>query len=241
MLSGHDIAGRAARRLAILFEDELQARFTTADFASALDLVDAIGAAAEAADHHPDLRLSWGRVDVTLSSHDVGGVTQRDVRLAREISDLAGARGASVASPDLSVLELALDTPDAEAIRPFWAAVLGYDLEAEDDEVVDPSGVGPSLWFQESETLRPRPRDALPPRRAGAGRRWPSSGCATPSTPAARWSATAGPRRSGCSPTPRATRPASPPGWAATDRCGARGNHILGPPSHILGRRSCPA
>jgi 4a-hydroxytetrahydrobiopterin dehydratase len=154
-LSGHEVSAELLGDWRTLFEDELQARFTTDDFASALDLVDAIGAAAQAADHHPDVRLSWGRVDVTLSSHDVGGVTQRDVRLAREISELAGARGARASSDTLSVLELALDSPDAAAIRPFWAAVLGYDLEGAADEVVDPTGVGPSLWFQESESSDP--------------------------------------------------------------------------------------
>ncbi len=43
---------------------------------------------AEAANHHPDLLLTWGRVDITLTSHDVGGVTDRDVALARTINDL---------------------------------------------------------------------------------------------------------------------------------------------------------
>lgn len=154
-LSGHDVAAELLTDWRTLFEDELRARFTTADFASALDLVDAIGAAAEVADHHPDVRLSWGCVDVKLSSHDVGCVTQRDVRLAREISELARTRGATADSDALSVLELALDSPDAEAIRPFWAAVLGYDLEGADDEVVDPAGVGTSLWFQTSESSDP--------------------------------------------------------------------------------------
>lgn len=156
VLSGHDVAAELLTDWRTLFETALVARFTTADFASALTLVDAIGAAADEADHHPDLRLSWGRVDVTLSSHDVGGVTQRDVRLAREISELAGKQGATSDSDTLSVVELALDSPDLAAVRPFWAAVLGYDLEgSRPDEVVDPTGVGPALWFQESESSDP--------------------------------------------------------------------------------------
>ncbi len=49
---------------------------------------------AEVANHHPDLGLSWGRVDVTLTSHDAGGVTDRDLEMARTIDGLiAGAAG----------------------------------------------------------------------------------------------------------------------------------------------------
>lgn len=51
----------------------LTARFRTGDFATGLALVDRIGAAAEEANHHPDLSLTYPEVIVTLSSHDVGG------------------------------------------------------------------------------------------------------------------------------------------------------------------------
>lgn len=44
---------------------------------------------AEAANHHPDLVLAWGRVEVTLTSHDVGRVTDRDVAMARAIDGIA--------------------------------------------------------------------------------------------------------------------------------------------------------
>lgn len=69
--------------------DHLAASFDTGDFATGLRLVNLIGASAEESDHHPDLTLTYGRVDVTLSSHDVGGLTVRDVRLARVITDHA--------------------------------------------------------------------------------------------------------------------------------------------------------
>jgi 4a-hydroxytetrahydrobiopterin dehydratase len=72
------------------FEDgELHARFETGDFAAGLRLVNRIGEAAEAANHHPDLDLRYPHVDVTLTSHDAGGVTRRDVAMARRISELA--------------------------------------------------------------------------------------------------------------------------------------------------------
>jgi 4a-hydroxytetrahydrobiopterin dehydratase len=59
------------------------------DFGEALHLVNAIGARAEAADHHPDILLhSWNKVRVTLSTHSAGGITALDVTLARELSAL---------------------------------------------------------------------------------------------------------------------------------------------------------
>jgi 4a-hydroxytetrahydrobiopterin dehydratase len=69
-------------------DDALHRTFKTDDFAGALDLVNRIGALAEEANHHPDLELGWGRVVVHLTSHDAGGVTDRDVALARRIDGL---------------------------------------------------------------------------------------------------------------------------------------------------------
>ena len=63
--------------------NRLRARFRTGDFATGLALVDRIGAAADEADHHPDVSLTYPEVIVTLSSHDVGGITSRDLDLAR--------------------------------------------------------------------------------------------------------------------------------------------------------------
>ncbi|AJE32172.1 pterin-4-alpha-carbinolamine dehydratase [Corynebacterium humireducens NBRC 106098 = DSM 45392] len=69
--------------------DHITASFDTGDFATALQLVNLIGESAEEANHHPDITLTYGAVDVALSSHDVGGLTIRDVELARVINDHA--------------------------------------------------------------------------------------------------------------------------------------------------------
>ena len=63
------------------------------DFDGSIAFVNAIAAAANAADHHPDLALSWNRVTVRLSSHDAGGITERDLRLAAQIDALATIAG----------------------------------------------------------------------------------------------------------------------------------------------------
>ncbi|WP_309648501.1 4a-hydroxytetrahydrobiopterin dehydratase [Nocardioides sp.] len=151
VLDGHDVETALLEDWRLMFSS-LHARFETGDFATGLALVDQIGAAAEEMDHHPDLELSYPRVDVRLTSHDVGGVTSRDIDLARRISDLAGSLGAKAAPAATRVLELGLDTWDHEEIKPFWAAVLGYEAtQAHDDELVDPDGTRPTIWFQKAE------------------------------------------------------------------------------------------
>lgn len=65
------------------------ARFRTRTFAAGLALVDEIGRLAEAAQHHPDIDLRYAAVTVRLSTHEVGGLSQRDVSLAQQISAAA--------------------------------------------------------------------------------------------------------------------------------------------------------
>lgn len=123
----------------------IRARFRTGDFATGLKLVDRIGAAAEAANHHPDVSLTYPEVIVTLSSHDVGGITSRDIDLARTISGFAAELGADADTSGLTQLEPGLDTT-SEELGPFYAALLGGEVSH--GEPVDPSGQVPGLWFQ---------------------------------------------------------------------------------------------
>lgn len=130
----------------------IHTRYATGGFAKGLELVNAIGAAAEEMNHHPDLDLRWGHLNIRLLSHDVGGLTDRDVRLARRISELAAELGVEARPAEVEMLELALDTADFESVKPFWRAVLGLeDNPALPDEVADPSGALPTLWFQKTE------------------------------------------------------------------------------------------
>ncbi len=124
----------------------LKARFHTGDFATGLDLVNRIGASAEAANHHPDISLSYPEVIVTLVSHDVGGITERDLALAREISAHAAAVGATADPGGLTQLELGLDSPAGEKLAPFYAALLGSEVK--NGEPVDASGQVPTICWQ---------------------------------------------------------------------------------------------
>ena len=67
----------------------LERRWRLPDFGSGLALVNRIGALAEAQDHHPDLLLGWGRVELTLWTHSVGGLSRNDFILAAHIDRLA--------------------------------------------------------------------------------------------------------------------------------------------------------
>ena len=73
--------------------DAIGTRLLTGDFATGLDLVNKIGAAAEEAGHHPDITLTFPHVDIQLTSHDTGAVTERDLDLAGTISKLAASAG----------------------------------------------------------------------------------------------------------------------------------------------------
>jgi 4a-hydroxytetrahydrobiopterin dehydratase len=126
--------------------NRLKARFRTGDFATGVALVDRIGAAADEADHHPDVSLTYPEVIVTLSSHDVGGITSRDVDLARRISGFAAELGAEADVSGLTELEPALDTAAPERLGPFYAALLG--AEPAPGGLSDPSGQLPGIWFQ---------------------------------------------------------------------------------------------
>jgi 4a-hydroxytetrahydrobiopterin dehydratase len=59
-----------------------------ASFRAAIDLVDNVADAAEAADHHPDIEVVWRRVTLRLTSKASGGLTQRDVEMAARIDRL---------------------------------------------------------------------------------------------------------------------------------------------------------
>ena len=109
----------------------LEARYETKGFATGLELVARIGAAAEEADHHPDVTLTWPTVLVRMWSHDSRGVTERDIALARRISAIAQELGVAATPARTQNLELCLDTADIKATGPFWAAVLGYDWDDE--------------------------------------------------------------------------------------------------------------
>ncbi len=73
-----------------LHRNEIRKQYTFSGFMDAIRFVNRVAEAAERADHHPDILVQYNRVTLTLSTHSEGGVTQKDLDLARQIEELAG-------------------------------------------------------------------------------------------------------------------------------------------------------
>jgi 4a-hydroxytetrahydrobiopterin dehydratase len=65
--------------------NEIAKEYKFDDFAHAMRFVNRVAEQAEQLDHHPDILVQYNRVTLTLSSHDSGGLTERDFRLASRI------------------------------------------------------------------------------------------------------------------------------------------------------------
>jgi 4a-hydroxytetrahydrobiopterin dehydratase len=64
-------------------------KFQFADFGAAWGFMSRVALAAEKQDHHPEWFNVWNRVEITLSTHDAGGLSARDVKLAEAIEKIA--------------------------------------------------------------------------------------------------------------------------------------------------------
>ncbi|WP_033337471.1 VOC family protein [Catenuloplanes japonicus] len=103
---------------------------------------------------HADLRAD--HVQLTLRTWPEGMLTETDLALAAVLSAEIRALGLTPdagAAPTAQALEIAIDALDADAIRPFWRAALGYEGRY---DLVDPRGQGPSVWFQQMDAPRPQ-------------------------------------------------------------------------------------
>jgi 4a-hydroxytetrahydrobiopterin dehydratase len=99
------------------------------------------------------------RAALRLQSADVGAVTGRDIRLAHEVSGALATRGLQPTPGAVQTLEIAIDALDIPLVRPFWKAITRYvdepgsELQA---ALLDPSGRGPAIWFQQMDAPRPQ-------------------------------------------------------------------------------------
>ena len=134
----------------------VHATFATGSFATGVELVARIGDAADAANHHPDVTLTYPRVAVAITTHDADGLTDLDIDLARTISHIARDLGVAVEPAAPGLLELAIDAVDIPVVRRFWHAVLDLPGDADADELVDGRGRYPTIWFQQMDEPRPQ-------------------------------------------------------------------------------------
>jgi 4a-hydroxytetrahydrobiopterin dehydratase len=89
-LSGAELANLQAQVSGwnVVGEHDLRKAYTFPDFRTALEFVNRVGAVAETEGHHPDLYLSWGRVEVKIWTHKIDGLTESDFILAAKIDEL---------------------------------------------------------------------------------------------------------------------------------------------------------
>jgi 4a-hydroxytetrahydrobiopterin dehydratase len=126
----------------------------------------AVAACAEDADEHLTVDLRADRVELALQTIALDGLTQLDIDLSRRITDavtglgLIAAGVTTTGARSVQLLEIAIDTLDMAAIRPFWKAVLQYEDQPGNIEapngLVDPARQGPAFWFQQLDAPRPQ-------------------------------------------------------------------------------------
>lgn len=73
--------------------DAISRRFLFDDFVAAFGFMTQVALLAEKADHHPEWTNVWNRVDILLTTHDAGGLSQRDIDLAEKVDGLYAAMG----------------------------------------------------------------------------------------------------------------------------------------------------
>ncbi len=84
----------------VVDEHHLRRIFVFPDFRSALAFVDRVGDLAEAEGHHPDIHLSWGRVEIEVYTHAIDGLSENDFILASKIDELVARRAPLAPQPN---------------------------------------------------------------------------------------------------------------------------------------------
>jgi 4a-hydroxytetrahydrobiopterin dehydratase len=83
-----DLTSRLGGGWQVVDEHHLSKVFSFPDFVTALEFTNRVGELAEAEGHHPDIRLSWGRVEIEIFTHKIDGLTESDFILAAHIDQL---------------------------------------------------------------------------------------------------------------------------------------------------------
>ena len=125
------------------------------DRATAFDFVARVGAVAASLGRTPDLDVRGDVVHLAVSTEPAGGVSDDDIAVGRAVDTVVADMGLVSQPGTLTVVEIAIDAMDIDAVRPFWDAVLGWDVIARDD-VQDPLRLGPAVWFQQMDEPRPQ-------------------------------------------------------------------------------------
>jgi pterin-4a-carbinolamine dehydratase len=130
--------------------------FAVPSHAAGAELVCRIGELADAAHHHPDVDLRGTGVHVRVMTHELSGLSERDVELADGISRAARDLGLAAESAAVQNVNLTLDALDRSAVMPFWRSLLAHEPMG-DEDLVDPHRRWSPIWFQQADAPRPLP------------------------------------------------------------------------------------
>lgn len=130
------------------------AYFAAESFRRGADFVSAVGVLAEELDHYPDVDLRPDGVTVKTFTKVNGHMSDNDIELARRVSALAAEHGLRPDPSRLTVVGVAVAQDEGADVRPFWAAVLGYDF-LDDEDAIDPSRRNPHFWFHQLDPPKP--------------------------------------------------------------------------------------
>ncbi|MFI7574036.1 VOC family protein [Micromonospora sp. NPDC049497] len=133
--------------------------FRTGSFPVGARLVQAISGLSDLDAHHPDVDVRHDAVTVRLVTitPDHYGLTGRDVELARRISAAARDLGIPADPSAVQTVQVTVDALVGPDVLPFWRALLDYtDRPDSTEDLIDPRGRGPMLWFQTMDAPRPQ-------------------------------------------------------------------------------------
>lgn len=147
----------------------LHARFLVDDFSAGARFIAAVGEAGDRIGHYPRVAMGNGYVDLKLVSddaiyreedgteHELEWVTQKDIDLARQITEIAADHDVEADPASVSHIELGLDTERSATIAPVWTALLTGNSKDQGrgtpggDEIRDSTGRVPNLWFGDAD------------------------------------------------------------------------------------------
>lgn len=130
------------------------AHYACDSFAHAVRLVRAIGEVVEAVGHVPDVDVRPEGVTVRTATGRDGSLGPLDVRLAQGVAEAARREGCRADPSRLMAVGIAVAQDRGADVRPFWAAVLGYEPIGPDD-ALDPQRRNPHVWLHELDPPKP--------------------------------------------------------------------------------------
>jgi 4a-hydroxytetrahydrobiopterin dehydratase len=130
------------------------AHYRVRSFAEGARFVAAIAEAAQELGHYPDVDLRPEGVTVRAFTRTDGALSQKDVELARRITELAMEIGLEADPSRLQAVGIAVAQDSDADVRPFWAAVFGYEYLG-DTDAIDPNRRNPHLMFHELDPPKP--------------------------------------------------------------------------------------